>query len=117
MAWDTPTAATQLTSITTEQFFDELPAPDPGELIHLQIKITNAGSTDGVFINFYGSIDGGTDYSGVPFASRALVNADKAKWVDFFISGPKKFRVGITRDGSTDTISADMEWVGDGISV
>ena len=39
MAWGSDTAATQLTSITTEQFFDQVPTLNPRETAHVQVSI------------------------------------------------------------------------------
>jgi hypothetical protein len=37
MAWGSDTAATQLTGITTEQFFDQVPTLNPRETAHVQV--------------------------------------------------------------------------------
>jgi hypothetical protein len=39
MAWGSDTAATQLTGITTEQFFDQAPTLNPRETAHLQVSV------------------------------------------------------------------------------
>jgi hypothetical protein len=39
MAWGSDTAATQLTSITTEQFFDQAPTLNPRETAHVQLSV------------------------------------------------------------------------------
>ena len=37
MAWSSKTTSTQLTSITTEQFFSQTPALNPGESAHVEV--------------------------------------------------------------------------------
>ena len=44
MAWGSDTAATQLTSITTEQFFDQVPTLNPRETAHVQVAVDFPGS-------------------------------------------------------------------------
>ena len=39
MAWGSDTAATQLTSITTEQFFNQVPTLNPRETAHVQVSV------------------------------------------------------------------------------
>jgi hypothetical protein len=39
MAWGSDAAATQLTSITTEQFFDQVPTLNPRETAHVQVSV------------------------------------------------------------------------------
>jgi hypothetical protein len=44
MAWGSDTAATQLTSITTEQFFNQVPTLYPRETAHCQVSVDFPGS-------------------------------------------------------------------------
>ena len=44
MAWGSDTAATQLTAITTEQFFDQVPTLNPRETAHVQASVDYLGS-------------------------------------------------------------------------
>ena len=46
MAWGSDTAATQLSSITTEQFFDQVPTLNPRETAHLQVSVDFPGFPD-----------------------------------------------------------------------
>ena len=39
MAWGSDTAATQLSSITTEQFFNQVPTLNPRETAHVQVSV------------------------------------------------------------------------------
>jgi hypothetical protein len=39
MAWGSDTAATQLSSITTEQFFNQVPTLNPRETAHVQVAV------------------------------------------------------------------------------
>ena len=58
MAWGSDTAATQLTSITTEQFFDQLPTLNPRETAHVQVSVDfPASPTDHAIIAVYTTLD------------------------------------------------------------
>jgi hypothetical protein len=39
MAWGSDVAATQLTGITTEQFFNQVPTLNPRETAHVQVSV------------------------------------------------------------------------------
>jgi hypothetical protein len=54
MAWGSDTAATQLTGITTEQFFDQVPTLNPRETAHLQVAVDfPASPTDHAIVAVY----------------------------------------------------------------
>jgi hypothetical protein len=56
MAWGSDTAATQLTGITTEQFFDQVPTLNPRETAHVQVSVDfPASPTDRAIIAVYNS--------------------------------------------------------------
>ena len=58
MAWGSDTAATQLSSITTEQFFDQVPTLNPRETAHVQVAVDFPGSpTDHAIIAVYTTLD------------------------------------------------------------
>jgi len=58
MAWGSDTAATQLTSITTEQFFDQAPTLNPRETAHVQVSVDFPGSpTDHAIVAVYTTHD------------------------------------------------------------
>jgi hypothetical protein len=44
MAWGSDTAATQLISITTEQFFSQVPTLNPRETAHVQVSVDSRAS-------------------------------------------------------------------------
>ena len=58
MAWGSDTAATQLTSITTEQFFDQVLTLNPRETAHVQVAVDFPGSpTDHAIVAVYTTLD------------------------------------------------------------
>ena len=46
MAWGSDTTATQLTSVTAEQFFDQVPTLNPRETAHVQLSVDFPGVPD-----------------------------------------------------------------------
>jgi hypothetical protein len=58
LAWGSDTAATQLTSITTEQFFNQVPALNPRETAHVRCRSIFPGSpTDHAIVAVYTTLD------------------------------------------------------------
>ena len=58
MAWGSDTAATQLSSITTEQFFNQVPTLNPRETAHVQVSVDfPASPTDHAIVAVYTTPD------------------------------------------------------------
>lgn len=120
MAWDNDTAATQLTSITTEQFFDVTPTLNPGESFHCQVEVDFPTTpTDNAIVSVYSTLDDSSEnWDDTPLMQFLVDKDTDPNALSFIVSGVYKFRVGVQRDGSTDTItSADMSVRGNGITV
>lgn len=117
MAWGSETSATQLTNITTEQFFDEEPQLNPRELAHVEIEVDFPTSpTDDAIVAVYGSLDG-TNWDDTPLMEFTIDNGTDPNQVSFVVMGIYQFRVGVRRSGTTDTLtSADMDYRKDGVS-
>lgn len=120
MAWGSDTTSTQLTSITTEQFFSQTPQFNPRELAHCQVDVNFPVSpTDNAIIAVYATLDTTTEnWDDTPILEFTIDNALDPNAVSFTVGpGIFKFRVGVRRDGTTDTItSADMSHRVDGVS-
>ena len=118
MAWGAKITATQLTAITTEQFFDQVPTLSPREGAHCRVAVDfPATPTDDAVIAVYGSLDG-TSWSATPLMVLVLDKDLDPNSIDFLVTGVYQFRVGVTRSGSTDTLtSADLAFRKDGVSV
>ena len=103
-------ASTQLTSITTEQFFSTVPLLDVYEGVVIQIEVNPVASpTDDLIVACYARQDG-TNYDVVPFLEFTIDKADDPSRVTFVVKDVYEFRVGVRRSGTTDTItSADMD--------
>lgn len=110
-SWGSATSATQLTSITTEQFFTSVPQLAPNEFAHVDIDVDfPVGPTDNAVVSVYGSLQGTPDYDDTPFLQFTIDSGTDPNKVSFNVFGYYQFRVGIKRDGTTDTItSADMD--------
>ena len=119
MAWGAKQTSTQLTSITTEQFFTNTPALNPGELAHVQILCDfPASPTDNLVVSVFATLDDSSEvWDDVALLQFEIDNAVDQPEVSFTVTGVFKFRVGVKRSGTTDTItSADMSHRLDGVS-
>jgi hypothetical protein len=118
MAWGSKIAATQLTSITTEQVFDRAPTLAPRESAHCRVAVDfPASPTDDAVISVYGSLDG-TAWSATPLMALVLDKDVDPNSIDFIVTGVYQFRIGVKRSGTTDTLaSADLAFRKDGVSV
>lgn len=120
MAWGSDIASTQLTSITTEQFFSQTPQLNPGESAHCQVDVNFPTTpTDNALVAVYATLDDSSEnWDDTPLFEFSIDNGIDPNAVSFVVSGVYKFRVGVRRDGTTDTIpSADMSHRVDGISI
>ena len=119
MAWGSDTAATQLTSITTEQFFDQVPTLNPRETAHVQVAVDFPTSpTDHAIIAVYTTLDDTSEvFDLIPMMEFLIENTTDPNGISFLVAGVYKFRVGVRRSGSTDTItSADLSLRKDGVN-
>ena len=119
MAWGSDTAATQLSSITTEQFFNQIPTLNPRETAHLQVSVDFAGSpTDHLLVAVYTTLDDSSEvWDIIPMMEFLIENTTDPNRISFLVTGVYKFRVGVRRSGSTDTItSTDLSLRNDGVN-
>lgn len=120
MAWSSDTAATQLTSITTEQFFDVSPTFSPGEWAHVQVSVDwPAAPVDDIFIACYSTLDDSSEvWDLVPLFQIRLSRLVDPNIISFIVREVYRFRVGVRRTGTTTTItSADLSYRTNGISL
>lgn len=103
--------ATQLTNITTEQFFDLTPTLDGWDGIVIQIKVTfPAAPTDNLVVSIYGNVKATPEWDTLPIMQFEIPKvAGGSNSLSITLTGHYQYRVGVKRSGSTDTIpSADM---------
>lgn len=119
MAWGSKLSATQLTSITTEQFFSTTPTLGPQETAHVEVEANPPTTpTDDLIVAVYGTLDDSTEnWDDTPLMEFVIDKDTDPNKVSFSISGIYKFRVGVRRSGTTDTYtSADMSYRLDGVA-
>lgn len=111
VGWGTKTNATQLTSITTEQFFNQTPNPAPNEMVHCEVEADfPATPTDDAIVAVYGTLDDSTEnWDDTPLMEFTIDNGTDPNKISWSMFGFYKFRVGVRRSGTTDTLtSADF---------
>lgn len=120
MAWTAKVNATQLTSITTEQFFSTLITLNPGEQAHVEVEANPVASpTDDLIVSVYATLDDASEnWDDTAVFAFSIDNAIDPNKASFIVAGLFKFRVGVKRSGTTDTItSADLSYRKDGVSL
>jgi hypothetical protein len=124
MAWGSKQTATQLTSITTEQFFSfggsSYVSLNPGESAYVQVTADPpATPTDNLLVAVYGTLDASSETSdATPFMEFAIDKGTDPNIVSFVVSGVYRFRIGVRRSGTTDTYTdADCSYRLDGVSL
>ena len=113
MAWGASDTSTQLTSITTVQYFDDTPQIPEASVAHCQVEVNFPGSpTDDALIRVDTTLDASTEVWDVePYAQYFLSNSDDPNRLSFVVTDVYKFRVGVERSGTTDTLtSADFKY-------
>jgi hypothetical protein len=85
VAWGSDAAATQLSSITTEQFFDQLPTLNPRETAHVQVSVDFPGSpTDHAVVAVYTTLDDSSEvWDLIPMMEFLLENATDPNRISF----------------------------------
>jgi len=80
----------------------------PYEVAHVQVERTDAGTTDSFKVFAEASIDNGVTVDTEPLVEFEIEPSPSADVVSFFVMGPPFFRVGMTKVGSTDTITVKV---------
>ena len=109
MAWGILNHPSQLTSITTQQHFSAAPSLAESGIALCQIQaVFPGGAVDGLRVEFRRTLDATSEvWDTDPFFSYIMGPAEPTH--TFIIKDCYKFRVSVSRDGSTDTItSADL---------
>lgn len=111
MAWGDKTQIMTAQAVQGTELFSSYVALSPGEVAHVQVKADTNGTTDDLEVRIYGTLDATSEtpdnQSNV--VGLILKGNDPAYW-STLVSGFYKFRIGVVRSGSTDTITTDM-WV------
>lgn len=107
MAWGAKQVAIQLTNITTQQFFNLKPTLLTGGIAVCQIKAVFPGN-NGLRIELFSTLDvSNEEWDTDTFA--VFSATPQFPIISFFVRDRYKFRVGVSRDGTTDIItSADF---------
>ena len=89
MAWSSKTASTQLTSVTTEQFFSQTPTLNPGETTHVEVEADfPASPTDNLVVAVYGTLDAANEnWDDTPILEFEIDNATDPNKLSFLVSG------------------------------
>lgn len=117
MAWGLKQHATQLTNVTTEQFFSLTPALSLGEIAVCQIETDfPADPVDYLVVDLYSTLDASSEkWDTLPF-QEVVIYPDQPV-ASFVVRDRYKFRVGVRRGGATDTITSVDLWYRTGVTL
>ncbi len=112
IGWGDKIGATQLTSITTEQFFNIEQQMAVNQIAHIEVTVDFPSTpTDNALIKVYHSLDDSTIvWDDQPFLEFTIDKDTDPNKVSFTTPpGIYRWRVGVQRDGTTDTFTdADL---------
>jgi hypothetical protein len=92
---------------------------NPRETTHLQVSVDFPdSSTDHAIVAVYTTLDDSSEvFDLIPMMEFLIENTTDPNRISFLVTGVYKFRVGVRRSGSTDTItSADLSLRKDGVT-
>lgn len=119
MAWGSKTQIITAASVAGTETFSSWVSLLPGELAVVQVKADFPGSpTDNLKVTVYGTLDESSEVSdNQSAATTILMNTQDPAYRSFPISGMRKFRIGVVRTGTTDTITVDAWYRKDGVDL
>jgi hypothetical protein len=119
MAWGTKTQIITAQSVAGTEVFSSWVELAPGELAVVQVKADfPVTPTDNLVVRIYGTLDATTEVSdNQAAAALTLMNTSDPAYRSFPISGYRKFRLGVVRSGTTDTITVDAWAMKDGVDL
>lgn len=109
----------QLQNVTTEQFFTAI-ALNPGETFHGNIVVDfPSGPTDNLIVAVYTTAeDTPGNYDDQPLQEFTIPNTTDPHQFPLLVTGVRTFRIGVRRDGTTDTIpTVDLVYATDGVDL
>ena len=86
-----------LSSITTEQFFNQVPTLNPRETAHVQVSVDFPSSpTDHLLVAVYTTLDDTSEvWDLIPMMEFLIENTTDPNRISFLVTGVYKFRVGV----------------------
>lgn len=119
MGWGSKTQIENAAAVAGTELFSDIVGLNPGESALVQAVGNSDGTTDGLIISVYATLDDGSEnWDTVAVFKFELDCTDgNDNDVSFIVSGLYRFRLGFVRSGSTDTITVDAWIKKDGISL
>ncbi|MCP4648832.1 MAG: hypothetical protein GY853_01950 [PVC group bacterium] len=119
MAWGSKVLIVDDQSLAGSAVNSSAVTMNPGESDHVEVEIDPpATPTDEVTVAVYGTLDDSSEnWDDVPIFSFNIGNDTDPNKASFIVSNLYKWRLTLTRDGSTDTFTVDAWYRSDGISV
>lgn len=119
MAWGTKNTIINAQSVSGTEVFSSAVGLNPGEVAHVQVEADfPATPTDNLIVKIYGTLDDTSEnWDDTPLFQQEIDNGIDPNAISLVIAGVYKFRLGVIRDGSTDTITVNAYERRDGVSL
>lgn len=119
MAWSSKTQIMTSQSVAGTELFSSAVTLNPGESAHVEVEgdfpVT---PNDDLEVRVYGTLDDSTEnWDDTPIYKFTISNSIDPNKASIVIIDVYKFRVGAIRTGATDTITTNMWYRKDGVSL
>lgn len=119
MAWDAAKVDAQINGSASPQnvvgteLFSDAVTLNPEETASVQVSTNSDGTTDSLEIKFYATLDDAGEVWDTVALNPVTLDATSGNTVVIttMMRGVKKFRVGVKRTGSTDTLATSIHYV------
>lgn len=119
MSWGSKNQIITSQSVSGTEVFSSAVTCNPGSEQHVEVEADfPASPTDNLLVRLYGTLDASSEnWDDTPIFEFSIDNGTDPNKVSFQVSGLYKWRLGVVRDGSTDTITVDAWYRDDGVSL
>lgn len=119
MAFGSKTQIITSQAVTGTEIFSTAVTLTPKATLDVEVQGNSSGTTDSLIVNFYSTLDASSEnWDDFPFITHVIDctsgNDSKYSWV---IKDKYRIRVGVIRQGSTDTITTNAWYRSDGVDI
>jgi len=119
MSWGSKTQIMTGAAVTGAEIFSSAVTLTPKNTIDIEVQGNSSGTTDDLIVNVYSTLDDSLEsWDTVPLMSFILdCTSGGDNKISFIIKDFYKFRIGVIRKGTTDTIATDIWYRSDGVDL
>lgn len=119
MSWSSKTQIITAASVAGTETFSSSVTLNPGEVAHVEVEADfPASPTDELVVALYGTLDDSSEnWDDTALLKFNMEYSPDPNKMSFVVAGLYKFRLGVVRTGSTDTITVDAYYRKDGVNI